>query len=289
MIDLKDYQEQPDEGLYEKIQKRLAARSLVRSGFVAAGIVAVAIAVTVLWPVGEPVAPASKPSPFATTVDNQPLAQPTATELSDIQLDESEPVAAVRPNNPAVKQMTPVDKEPIATDQIVEERTVSPSTVAPVRQQPAVRQPVGSVATPATVAPAIASNPAVQSVDKVDNSNVADNENATEKEEASVSKAGTPVPHYDNIIWAPNVIVPDGDVDANRTFSIKATSAVSNFTLQIFNRRGMRIYSTNDPNFVWDATYDGAKVSQGAYVWVASFRDTEGRPRNEKGSVVVVR
>jgi len=289
MIDLKDYQEQPDEGLFEKIQKRLAARSLVRSGIVAAGIVAVAIAVTVLWPVGEPVAPASKPSPFATTVDNQQPSQPAAAELSDIEPAAAEPVAAVQPAAPAAKQVATADKETVAAEQTVEERDVTPSTAAPVRQQPAVRQPVKSAAAPTAVKPAVASNPVVQPVDKVDNSDVASDGGASEKEEAPVSKAGTPAPHYDNILWAPNVIVPDGEVDANRTFSIKATSAVSSFTLQIFNRRGMRIYSTNDPNFVWDATYDGAKVSQGAYVWVATFRDTEGRPRNEKGSVVVVR
>ena len=49
------------------------------------------------------------------------------------------------------------------------------------------------------------------------------------------------------------------------------------------------VYSTSDINAAWDATVGGAQVPQGAYVWVATFRDSDGVSRREAGTVTVVR
>ena len=53
-MDLKDYREQPDSGLFEGITRRVRRRRLMRMGGAAAGVVAVAAVLCVaLWPASE--------------------------------------------------------------------------------------------------------------------------------------------------------------------------------------------------------------------------------------------
>lgn len=96
-------------------------------------------------------------------------------------------------------------------------------------------------------------------------------------------------PHYDNLLLAPTVIVPAADEEENRRFKVLAAEEVSDFRMAIFNRAGRQVFSTQNIDQAWDATHDGTLVPQGAYVWVARYRDSEGHPRSEKGTVVVVR
>ena len=284
MIDLKHYQQQPDEGLFEKIQRRLARRRLMRSGAVAAAIVAVAVAVTLMWPVSQPVATVASESVADSNI--QTLTHSNInTVVGDSVADAHQQPTTVVGNlvAAATSQPAPAFGEPVSAPHH-QPATVAGESVAAANTQPATA--FGEPVSDSNIHSFTQSN-----INTVVSDPITDSNNQTIKQSNinSPTKSGTPVPHYDNIIWAPNVIVPDGDVDENRTFSIKATSAISSFTLQIYNRRGMRIYSTNDPSFKWDATYNGSKVPQGAYVWIATFRDTDGTPRNEKGSVVVDR
>lgn len=96
-------------------------------------------------------------------------------------------------------------------------------------------------------------------------------------------------PHEDNVLWAPNAIAPDYDDEAVREFRLVATSDVSDFRLVIMNRGGRQVYSSGDIGQGWDGTCDGMRVPQGAYVWVARFRDTDGHQRQERGTVTVIR
>lgn len=95
--------------------------------------------------------------------------------------------------------------------------------------------------------------------------------------------------HYENLLYAPNVIVPSGDDDRNRLFKLTSSSEVSDFHMYIFNRGGRQVFSSTDINRSWDATHDGTPLPQGAYVWVARFRDSSGNLHEEKGTVTVLR
>ena len=96
-------------------------------------------------------------------------------------------------------------------------------------------------------------------------------------------------PHYDNVLWAPNIISPMAEEDENRVFKVKATSTVSDFHMVVYNRGGRQVFASNDINRGWDARREGSMVPQGTYIWVARFRDSSGTLRQEKGSVTVVR
>lgn len=264
-MDLRDYREMPDEGLFGKIERRVRMRRLARIGGVVLAVVAVAGVAVALYP------------KQTSTIKQQPvqlaLAEPQQEELTVMTVEPQptvmEPVAKVQ-SEVAAASVTPtaeVREEEVVYDcvfgnplpaenpqRVVEDRN-------PVTVSGAVPEPVAS-------------------------------EEAPVVENTPVEKGGTPAPstpHYDNLLWAPNAIAPAADVDENRVFKVTATSAVSHFHLIIFNRGGRQVFATDDINATWDATMGGVPLSQGTYVWVAKFRDSDGVLRQEKGTVTVIR
>lgn len=275
MKDLKDYREQPDKGLFEKIQRRLAVRRAMRiGGTVLAGVAVAVVAFSVVSvlalqdrrDVGQQQMAAGESGKAVVMAEN--TVAPTTEVVTDNVREQIVKTTVAMPldSTPAVAVATlPEEKAPdswLGRDELE----------AMIRQTEALipgEQPLAQAET-------IADN---------DGKTAAVPEENKEKQSTEAVKSSPQNPHYDNIIWAPNVIVRGGEVEENRVFSISASSEITNFSLQVFNRRGMRVYSTVDTDFKWDA----AGMPQGAYVWVATFRDTDGHPRQEKGSVVVVR
>lgn len=280
-MDWKEYREQPDSGLFENIARRVRHRRLMRWGGAAAGVVAVvAVLCVVLWPSGkavetvavQQVAMQQKP------VDVAPVVADGSGEA--LQPATSEMPVAEKPNQNAAKDSTLV----ISTKEEVSQEVADAVAPANVQPRPA---PVVSETKP------VAESRSQQQ--KQPQKAVAQTETAEEHVPAptAVSPAKSdPIEenlHEDNLFWTPNIIVPSGDVDANRTFSVKFTSAVSNFHLYIYNRAGHQVYQTSDPSFVWDGTSKGTTLPQGAYIWVMKFRDSAGKPHEERGTVTLIR
>ncbi|MBR1766900.1 MAG: gliding motility-associated C-terminal domain-containing protein [Bacteroidales bacterium] len=281
MKNLKDYKVQPDEGLFEKIERRVRRRRMARvAGGIGAFCAAAAVGVWVVSAVG----------PQTDTVEQKPLAvvqEKPSTEGPVV------PTAEVCP-------MAPVAAEPAFAGEAGEEL---PRPVAAVEgrssdeQQPSV----AAVAVPTPEAepqnvaasPSVAASPVANAEVRPAASEAAEPQHpGTRTDDAPSVKGSDPSSrpvHYDNIMWAPNIIVPSGDVDENRTFKVKFTSEVSEFRIVIFNRGGRQVFNSTDPAFEWDGTGNGGEMPQGAYVWVAKFRDSDNRPRQEKGTVVIVR
>lgn len=278
-MDLKNYEVQPDSGLFEKIERRLRRRRLARvCGGVAAAVVAVAAVVWVAMPsekaavavVPEAVAVARvQETPVPETVEpvaeeRQAVSRPTPLQASAAVAQEVAPAAVVPEKSVAVAKAA----QPV----------VAAKPAEPVRAGVAVR-PVPAVAE---------SKPAAEPV-AVGAETVAGQAVAQEAPAGKGKDPSSSVVHEDNLLWAPNAIVPNGEVDENRTFKLKFSSTVTDFRITIFNRGGRQLYQSTDPQFLWDGTYDGAALPQGAYVWVAKFRDSDGRVHQEKGTVTIIR
>lgn len=278
-MDLKSYEVQPDSGLFEKIERRLRRRRMARvCGGVAAAVVAVAAVVWVAMP-SEKAAVAVAPeavavarvqeTPVPETVEpvaeeRQAVSRPTPLQASAAVAQEVAPAAAVVP-----EKSVAVAK---AAQPVVAAKPAEPVRVgAAVRPVPAVAE--AKPAEPVVVGAEAAAGQAV----------------AQEAPAAKGKDPSSSVVHEDNLLWAPNAIVPNGEVDENRTFKLKFSSTVTDFRITIFNRGGRQLYQSTDPQFLWDGTYDGAALPQGAYVWVAKFRDSDGRVHQEKGTVTIIR
>ena len=264
-MDLRDYREMPDEGLFGKIERRVRMRRWMRIGVAVLTVTVVAGVVVVLHPKQQPAveqqslqvalaAPQAEVPMVQSDEPQQPQVEPAMKTQSVAATDEIAPTAETREENVAYDY---VFANPLAMEEpqrVAEEKTSE--TVAEVKAEPVVSEE-----------PFVAEN-------------------------TPAEKGGTPTPstpHYDNLLWAPNAIAPAADMEENRVFKVTATSEVSHFHLMIFNRGGRQVFATDDINATWDATLGGAPLSQGTYVWVAKFRDSDGVLRQEKGTVTVIR
>lgn len=271
-MDWKEYKETPEEGMFEAIQKRLRVRRAWRIG---GGVAVVAVAAIAALAVLAPKEDDAVVVEQELAVLNEPAAIVAAEQVT---LDA--PAAAV------VK----------AEKQGREEQAVAPVS-EPQMQVVAVAEPVEEkmVKTTPLAVPAVAPRQARVAAEHpaaIQNNEVAEETDEQESAAKSDTKFGgiEPEPyHEDNLLWAPNVIVPGGDKEENRVFKVVASSTLNEFRMHIYNRGGRLVYSTSDINAAWDATVGGAQVPQGAYVWVATFRDSDGVSRREAGTVTVVR
>ena len=265
----KEYTETPDEGQFEAIQKRLRVRRAWRIG----GGVAVLAAVAVV----AAVALAPKEEATVSEPEIAVLVEPKAIAGDTVEMAE---------NTVAVSVANPVP-----------ERNVAVELPEPQMQMVAVAEPAEmNVATTSPLAvPAVAPRravPVTKAEDKGNAQEVQEQGSSTEAAASTDAKFGgiEPEPyHEDNLLWAPNIIVPSGDKEENRVFKVIASSELQDFRMHIYNRGGRLVYSTSDIHAAWDATVGGTMVPQGAYVWVATFRDSNGVSRREAGTVTVVR
>ncbi len=89
-------------------------------------------------------------------------------------------------------------------------------------------------------------------------------------------------------VYAPNSITPNDD-RLNDVFRLEGLGGVSDFRIQIVNRWGEEVFLSNDPASGWDGTYQGEIVSEGVYMYYASFRYFDGKSYVFRGTITVLR
>ena len=89
-------------------------------------------------------------------------------------------------------------------------------------------------------------------------------------------------------ILFPNVFTPS---DGTNNLFHAYTTAVSDFELWIYDRRGALVFHSTDINQGWDGTHDGKPLPQAAYVYKCRYRDqlTPSGYQNVTGTVTLLR
>lgn len=90
-------------------------------------------------------------------------------------------------------------------------------------------------------------------------------------------------------IWFPNVFTPNGD-GLNDTFH-PVGKGIMRFQILIYNRWGMKIFESIDPNAGWDGRFNGESCADGVYVFIATYvmDDSSGETYHAHGSVTLLR
>lgn len=291
---LKNYSVQPDPEIWKDIDKKLRhdrLRSQGLTGAIAASIVAAAIVGTIFWPKSA-VKVADTPQP---TYASAELLTPAATPDEKSATDETVALAATaqpaespvthtvtaEPNSPKAEAAPQIleNIQKIASAPAQQPTETAPTKTAPAKVTPTAVPP--AVAAPATVAEpkhTTATEPAKQE-------NTVGN---AQKSKASTFHTNIP----DTIIWIPNVFAPnsgDPELEYFRAYLNRSDMVINNFRMTIFNRSGHQVFQSYDINTRWDGTYRGHAVSQGAYVYVLYYTDSEGFQHQRKGTVTLVR
>lgn len=279
-MDWKDYKETPEDGMFEAIQRRLRVRRFWRiGGGVAVVALIAALVVAVL----------------------APKANDTAEDMQQSRQVAQAPVVSNDVDVQETAATTPVSGDGQMSREVQDATTSNTLLPEAQMQVVTVAEPMEDVTAAATLAvPTVA--PRQAGVTERRHATVAESQEEDTRQasglvnsveanpQAKFGGGETPAAyHEDNVLWAPNVIVPAADKQENRVFKVVATSALQDFRMNIYNRGGRQVFSTSDINAAWDATVGGMMVPQGAYVWVATFRDSEGVQRRETGTVTVVR
>lgn len=86
-------------------------------------------------------------------------------------------------------------------------------------------------------------------------------------------------------VWIPNAFVVDG---SSPTFTpVFAYADLSEYKMQILNRKGQVIFTGEDAYTGWDGYYKDHRVMDGVYVYVIEFQDGSGNRFTETGTVTV--
>ncbi len=93
-------------------------------------------------------------------------------------------------------------------------------------------------------------------------------------------------------MYAPNIFNPNSKTIDNQGFKTFFKFQISDYQLTIYDRFGVMLFRTNNPDLVWDGTFLGKNVLSNIYTWqVSAMIDACGNPVpfSDSGTVMLVR
>lgn len=274
---LKNFSEQPPEAMWDNISKQVAKPrhtglvvSIVAVTLVLAGFVALLVSA----PKG------------STSKTSQTLSQTKNTENSlDVNTSKSE-----QSKTPFYSAKTPkeINETPFYSDETAKEQNHSAatnlqgenlqiSTVQTKQENASSKNPNIIAAEPKKVEKNRNGNPLPQKTASINRELKTDTQKAPEISQRDTVRSQ---------LFVPNAFTPLSD--KNNLFK-PAQADVSDYRMNIYNRQGVLLFDSEDITHGWDGRSKGEVCPSGTYVYVISFRDTEGKPHTQKGTLMLLK
>ncbi|MFT3680528.1 MAG: gliding motility-associated C-terminal domain-containing protein [Ferruginibacter sp.] len=90
-------------------------------------------------------------------------------------------------------------------------------------------------------------------------------------------------------IYFPSAFNPLSNYGNNGFGPVGNRSLLKNYSLQVYNRWGELVFSSNDPFQKWNGLYKGRPVNLGNFVWQASYLLRGSLRRIKKGNITLIR
>jgi gliding motility-associated-like protein len=87
--------------------------------------------------------------------------------------------------------------------------------------------------------------------------------------------------------FIPNAFTPNGD-GLNDLYNI-ITDGTTEFRLNIYNRWGQQLFTTNDPTVGWDGTFEGTPEEMGVFIYTLELIFKNGVSRISQGNITLIR
>ena len=274
---LKNFSEQPPEAMWDNISKQVAKPrhtglvvSIVAVTLVLAGFVALLVSA----PKG------------STSKTSQTLSQTKNTESSlAVNTSKSE-----QSKTPFYSDKTPkeINETPFYSDETAKEQNHSAatnlqgenlqiSTVQTKQENASSKNPNIIAAEPKKVEKNRNGNPLPQKTASINRELKTDTQKAPEISQRDTVRSQ---------LFVPNAFTPLSD--KNNLFK-PAQADVSDYRMNIYNRQGVLLFDSEDITHGWDGRSKGEVCPSGTYVYVISFRDTEGKPHTQKGTLMLLK
>ncbi len=88
-------------------------------------------------------------------------------------------------------------------------------------------------------------------------------------------------------MFIPNAFSPNGD-NFNDVLYVRGKCLV-NFTFQVFNRWGEKVFETSDQKTGWDGTQNGQQLNTGVFVYKLEGTTYDGKSFIQKGNITLLR
>lgn len=89
-------------------------------------------------------------------------------------------------------------------------------------------------------------------------------------------------------VWLPNAFTPG--LSENNTFHLFTVNDLEDFTIYIYDRWGVLVFSSTDPHFVWDGTCNGVNCPQASYTYIYRYhRAGRNDYHTYKGTITLIR
>lgn len=274
---LKNFSEQPPEAMWDNISKQVAKPrhtglvvSIVAVTLVLAGFVALLVSA----PKG------------STSKTSQALSQTKNTENSlAVNTSKSE-----QSKTPFYSAKTPkeINETPFYSDETAKEQNHSAatdlqgenlqiSTVQTKQENASSKNPNIIAAEPKKVEKNRNGNPLPQKTASINRELKTDTQKAPEISQRDTVRSQ---------LFVPNAFTPLSD--KNNLFK-PAQADVSDYRMNIYNRQGVLVFDSEDITHGWNGRSKGEVCPSGTYVYVISFRDTEGKPHTQKGTLMLLK
>lgn len=94
-----------------------------------------------------------------------------------------------------------------------------------------------------------------------------------------------------SVLHMPNAFTPNADGLNDEFRGTGYFLGIQNYEMQIFNRWGELLYTTDDPLQGWDGrkSSDGVMAPPGVYIYKVYYEPARGKPKSQKGHVTLVR
>lgn len=90
------------------------------------------------------------------------------------------------------------------------------------------------------------------------------------------------------VLYLPNTFTPNGD-EYNSSFGPLYDCVIFDYFFEIYNRWGQLVFNSSEPAMQWDATYKGAPVQDGVYIYKIIYSTEEVIGEMVLGHVNVIR
>jgi len=92
------------------------------------------------------------------------------------------------------------------------------------------------------------------------------------------------------LVFVPNAFTPDANGHNELFLPVISGFDLTLFEMKIFDRWGIEVYSSTEPEKGWDGTFNGGPAENGAYAWTMDIRSsTDVTIQRRTGSVMLLR
>ncbi len=92
-------------------------------------------------------------------------------------------------------------------------------------------------------------------------------------------------------LFMPNAFTPNGDSDNNEFGGVGIFEGMKDYEMTIWDRWGMKLFSTNDPLTGWNGRLDnnGSDLPNGVYVYLVRYKTPRDKVVEIKGFANLIR